>query len=162
MATQKQLLENGTAILVVIEDDDTKSNPKRLGEITKNAVTGGYRAWRYDPNPGVLDTATYDEAEAFIRGTVAPHDAFAYWRADEVAECLDGVTPVPGLYEALWEIVGKQEPIPNIEDSGPTDHVGHENLSSHWGDLKPEFQIKLNELMDAYEAKIEGYAKEAT
>lgn len=65
-------------------------------------------------------------------------------RADEVAECWDGVIAVPGLYEALWGL--PQTPIPNIEDSGPADHVGHDNLAAQWGKLSDEHKAALIEL----------------
>jgi hypothetical protein len=63
-----------------------------------------------------------------------PNALFKYIRADEVAECWDGVPKE--LYAKLWnEIVPLQAPIPNIEDSGPADHVGHENLAVNWYSL---------------------------
>jgi hypothetical protein len=77
---------------------------------------------------------------------ILAHDSFEYFRADEVAECWNGIIKVPGLYEALWEIVSVQAPIPNIEDSGPFDHVGHENLADHWDKLSEEHQTALNRL----------------
>ena len=74
-----------------------------------------------------------------------PHPAFEYTRADEVAECWDGVPEE--LYRKLWRvIVPKQKPIPNLEDSGPADHVGFENLAAHWSDLSEDEQQLLNEL----------------
>lgn len=74
-----------------------------------------------------------------------PNNAFSYTRADEVAECWDNI-PQP-LYSKLWnEIVPLQKPIPNREDSGPHDHVGHANLSSHWHLLTTDEQVLLNKL----------------
>jgi hypothetical protein len=74
-----------------------------------------------------------------------PHPTFNYTRADEVAECWEGVSRE--LYVALWnKIVPHQKPIPNLEDSGPHDHIGHENLSAHWDRLTVEEQTELNEL----------------
>jgi hypothetical protein len=64
-----------------------------------------------------------------------------YIRPDEVAECWDGVLKVNGLYEALWSL--PQTPIPNLEDSGPHDHVGHDNLAQHWSKLSEEHRIAL-------------------
>lgn len=67
---------------------------------------------------------------------------FRYTRADEVAECWDGITP--DLYEALWAIVSVMKLIPNTEDSGPHDHVGHENLAKYWRRLSVEHRRQLN------------------
>lgn len=65
-------------------------------------------------------------------------------RADEVAETWDGVYSVPGLYEALWVL--PQNEIPNIEDSGPHDHIGHDNLAQYWDKLSLDHQQILVDL----------------
>ena len=76
---------------------------------------------------------------------IKPDSTFKYIRADEVAECWDGVGD--DLYCKLWnEIVPLQKPIPNIEDSGPADHVGHANLAAHWELLTEQEQLHLNAL----------------
>ena len=73
------------------------------------------------------------------------HESFQYVRADEVAECWEGIPD--DLYKKLWNvIVPLQKPIPNIEDSGPHDHIGHENLASHWELLTDDEQKLLNVL----------------
>jgi hypothetical protein len=85
-------------------------------------------------------------------GMSKAHGYFEVTRADEVAECWDGVTEE--LYIALWnKIVPHQKEIPNIEDSGPHDHVGHENLASHWDKLTESEQDLLNELARKKEAE---------
>jgi hypothetical protein len=79
---------------------------------------------------------------------IKPNDQFEYIRADEVAECWEGVSKE--LYATLWNvIVPWQKPIPNIEDSGPADHVGHENLAAHWHLLNEGEQLELNALAEA-------------
>lgn len=93
---------------------------------------------------------------------IKPHESFEYSRADEVAECWDGIPPK--LYEALWNnIVPHQKSIPNLEDSGPHDHVGFENLASHWHRLSEEHQAYLNWLAAKreaeWEAEMEKYRK---
>lgn len=81
-----------------------------------------------------------------------PHNYFQGIRADEVAECWDGVPKE--LYAKLWnDIVPLQKSIPNIEDSGPNDHVGHENLAAHWDKLTEDEQVLLNSLAEAQDAK---------
>lgn len=76
---------------------------------------------------------------------IKPHMEFTLCRADEVAECFDGIGEE--LYSKLWnEIVILQKPIPNLEDSGPADHIGFENLASHWHLLTEAEQVYLNSL----------------
>lgn len=78
---------------------------------------------------------------------IEPNSIFTIVRADEVAECWDGVPK--DLYAKLWNtIVPLQKPIPNLEDSGPHDHVGHENLAAHWAHLTPDEQALLNSLAE--------------
>jgi hypothetical protein len=78
-----------------------------------------------------------------------PNGIFEYTRADEVAECWEGVSK--DLYQSLWEkIVPHQKRIPNLEDSGPHDHVGHENLAAHWHLLTKEEQAELNKLAEKF------------
>lgn len=88
--------------------------------------------------------------------TIKPHDTFKTIRADEVAECWNGVGDA--LYTKLWnEIVPLQKRIPNIEDTGPHDHVGFENLAAHWHLLTPDEQDRLNKLAEAQEAEFRKF-----
>jgi hypothetical protein len=50
-----------------------------------------------------------------------------------------------------------QKPIPNLEDSGPHDHVGHENLAAHWHHLSADEQAHLNALADKQEAEFRAF-----
>jgi hypothetical protein len=76
---------------------------------------------------------------------IKPHMEFELCRADEVAECWDGISEE--LYLKLWnEIVILQKPIPNLEDSGPHDHIGFESLAEHWHLLTDDEQVYLNDL----------------
>jgi hypothetical protein len=75
-----------------------------------------------------------------------PHDYFDVTRADEVAECWEGVIKCEGLYEALWDIANATPPLPNKEDNGPYDYVGMQCLSLSWNELSPEHQRHLNAL----------------
>lgn len=75
------------------------------------------------------------------------HSVFEYVRADEVAETWEGVSDA--LYRTLWNcIVPLQKDIPNLEDSGPHDHIGFENLAAHWDRLSEEEQTELNALAE--------------
>lgn len=88
-----------------------------------------------------------------------PHDQFRYMRADEVAECWDGVPS--DLYARLWnDIVPLQAEIPNLEDSGPHDHIGHENLAAHWHILSEADQTLLNALAVAQDAEFDAWDAE--
>lgn len=88
-----------------------------------------------------------------------PHDSFEYHRADEVAECWEGVPEA--LYLKLWnDIVPLQKAIPNLEDSGPHDHIGHENLASHWHMLNQAEQAFLNDLAVKRDAEWEAQSAE--
>ncbi len=79
-----------------------------------------------------------------------PHELFSVWRADVVAECLEGVTDE--LYRTLWnKIVPHQREIPNIEDNGPADVVGIGCLADHWDKLTQEEQELLNTLAERHD-----------
>jgi len=89
-----------------------------------------------------------------------PHHYFTVTRADEVAECWDGVPHE--LYCKLWNtIVPRQREIPNIEDNGPFDVIGHENLASHWALLAEDEQALLNRLADAKETEFKTWRARA-
>jgi hypothetical protein len=81
----------------------------------------------------------------------APNAAFKYTRPDEVAECWDGVGEE--LYKVLWNLMSYVPAIPNIEDSGPSDHVGHGNLADLWAHLSADEAEKLNKLAEAKDAE---------
>ena len=88
-----------------------------------------------------------------------PHDSFRYTRADEVAECWDGVPEA--LYVKLWNaIVPLQKDTPNREDSGPADHIGFENLAAHWAVLSEEEQTLLNALAEKRDEEYRAWRKQ--
>lgn len=79
---------------------------------------------------------------------IKPHSLFEITRADEVAECWDGVSKE--LYLSLWnKVVPHQRDIPNIEDNGPADVIGWENLAAHWNRLTEEEQTELNKIAES-------------
>lgn len=91
--------------------------------------------------------------------TIKPHPMYEVIRADEVAETFPDVPRE--LYAKLWnDIVPLQKSIPNIEDSGPADHVGHENLASHWERLTSEEQRMLNDIAESLDREYEASQKE--
>jgi len=86
---------------------------------------------------------------------IKPHLEFTLCRADEVAECFDGIGQA--LYIKLWDIiVPLQKPIPNLEDSGPHDHIGFESLAKYWHMLSEDEQVYLNSLATKREAEWEA------
>lgn len=83
---------------------------------------------------------------------IEPCEVFEFLSPDTVAETMNGIDDVPGLYKALWSLTKFSKPIPNIEDSGPMDHVGHDNLAALWNHLSPEHQEALNKIAEQEEA----------
>ena len=73
-----------------------------------------------------------------------PHAALYYIRPDEVAECWSGCTNA--LYEHLWSVMDHVPAIPNVEDSGPADHVGHGSVASMWEHFDDQDRLTLNAL----------------
>lgn len=75
---------------------------------------------------------------------IQPHATFKYVSPDTVAECWDGITME--LRKRLWELVQFMTPIPAeiMEDSGPADHIGHDNLADLFHHLTDEEAIALN------------------
>ena len=63
--------------------------------------------------------------------TITPHVTFTFTRADEIAECWDGIPKE--LYAKLIEAI----------------MLDHENLAAHWSKLTPAEQRQLNDLAEA-------------
>ena len=78
------------------------------------------------------------------------HIALSYVRPDEVAECWNGVGN--DLYRALWGLMKFVPKTPNIEDSGPADHVGYGSVASLWEHVSPEMAAELNALAEKEDA----------
>lgn len=76
--------------------------------------------------------------------SIEPHSWLTSIRPDEVAECWEGVDGE--LYAVLWKAMDAVPPIPNIEDSGPMDHVGYGSVASVWGQFDDKTKAQLNEL----------------
>jgi len=49
---------------------------------------------------------------------------------------------------AVFKYIRAEKEPPNIEDSGPGDHVGHENLAFYWDLLSESEQKLLNKLAE--------------
>lgn len=79
---------------------------------------------------------------------VKPHDTFGYIRADEVAECWDGVGLE--LCRRLWSNIVAKMPERNFEmQEEPC--VGQDNLAEYWHLLSEPDQRRLNELAEEQE-----------
>ena len=73
---------------------------------------------------------------------IKPNDIYNYWRADEVAECMEGVTDE--LYSTLWNDIVPQQ----SEEFQETPERGFEALANYWHLLSESDQALLNELDD--------------
>lgn len=78
---------------------------------------------------------------------------FRVWSPDQVAECMDGIVTVPGLYEALWGLVKHYEGKPRSECN---DDFGDRALENWWDELSEDHQAALNRLADEFDAKNRG------
>jgi len=82
---------------------------------------------------------------------VIPDSGLQYVRADEIAECWNGVV-VNGdysLYEKLWsslEGLPKLSEVIDIENSGPGDALGVNCVADSWDYFTEEEQKRLNAL----------------
>src|SRR5262245_23890720 len=68
---------------------------------------------------------------------------FEVMTPDEVAETMEGIYPVPGLYEALWACVKDYKKI-DKEDIGPHDVIGINCLAKFWSQFSDEHKEALN------------------
>jgi hypothetical protein len=81
------------------------------------------------------------------------HGLFTCWRADEVAECLDGVPD--SIYRFLWErIVPLQEPIHTNDGEARFEEPTFDSpLSKFWNKLPEEYKRQLNRLAEQHMRK---------
>jgi len=81
------------------------------------------------------------------------HGLFTCWRADEVAECLDGVPD--SIYRFLWErIVPLQEPIHTNDGEARFGEPTFDSpLSKFWNKLPEEYKRQLNRLAEQHMRK---------
>lgn len=85
---------------------------------------------------------------------IKPHYLFGVWSPDEAAECLEGVSKVEGLYEALWGLVHHYDKKPRSE---VPDDFGDRCLDNWWKELSVEHQLALNVLADSMVLRSELY-----
>ena len=83
---------------------------------------------------------------------IKPNLIFNHWRADEVAECMDGVTDE--LYATLWNDIVPQQ----SEEFQETPERGFEALAKYWHLLSESDQALLNELDDFWHLHASGQA----
>lgn len=86
---------------------------------------------------------------------IKPHELFKIWEPDTVAECLEGVTKVDGLYGRLWDLVEVAYE-GHVRPETPDTHYGHvfgQDLAQNkvWKLLSDDDKLKLNELAIAHE-----------
>mgnify|MGYP001033253478 CR=1 FL=1 len=75
---------------------------------------------------------------------IEPNLIFKYWRADEVAECMDGVTD--DLYSKLWNDIVPQQSEDFLLG-------GNVCLANYWHLLSETDQARLNEIEDFNELR---------
>jgi vacuolar-type H+-ATPase subunit C/Vma6 len=75
---------------------------------------------------------------------IEPNSLFNVWSPDEVAECLEGITP--DLYKALWELT---KFYPRGPRSEVPDDFARRALAKYWKKLSLAHRILLNELATA-------------
>ena len=73
---------------------------------------------------------------------IKPNLIFNYWRADEVAECMEGVSDTD-LYATLWRDI---VPLQSADDFRETRESGFESLANYWHLLSESDQALLNEI----------------
>jgi len=76
-----------------------------------------------------------------------------YRTVDQVAECVEGVIEVEGLYEALWSALGKAGPEKINADGFEDweDALDRTSVSALWEHFNNDQRTKLNELIAADE-----------
>lgn len=78
---------------------------------------------------------------------IKPNSLFLVWSPDEVAECLEGILPQEGLYQALWALTKEYENEPRSE---VPDDFGDRCLAKYWDKLSQAYQVVLNDLADKH------------
>ena len=79
---------------------------------------------------------------------IKQNDIFKYWRADQIAECMDCVPE--HLYSTLWnDIVPMQEEPDTFEDVGRLDADGRSSITLYWHLLSQADQVLLNSIADS-------------
>ena len=78
-------------------------------------------------------------------------ERFDIIRPDEFAECRDGVSAVPGLYEKLWSFVQDYK-APSPEESEEPCY-GRDSLAGFWDRLSPEEQAAIEAIEDRKESE---------
>ena len=86
------------------------------------------------------------------KSTIKPHDLFAVWRPDEVAECLEGVPSL--VYTALWNLVRHYDDKPRSEFN---DDFDSRALKNWWDELSTDHQVLLNDLAIAHDKQWDSY-----
>ena len=84
---------------------------------------------------------------------IHPNSQFRYWRADQVAECLDGIPD--SLYQRLWHITQPEPVTPGLDyGETPPDSWDHCLAAQGWSLLTEDQQRLLNQLMEQYHAAL--------
>ena len=79
---------------------------------------------------------------------IKPHPLFAIWRADEAAECLEGVSRE--TYRHLWNVIVPLQPKPREDREEPTYEYP---LRTYWSQVPHSMRRELNAAADKHEAE---------
>jgi hypothetical protein len=85
---------------------------------------------------------------------IKPNLIFNYWRADDVAECMEGVSDTD-LYATLWRDI---VPLQSAGDFRETRESGFEALANYWHLLSETDQALLNEIAYFNDLHMSGQA----
>ena len=80
---------------------------------------------------------------------IRPHELFMYWSADEVAECMDGVSDA--LYRRLYEVAERRAATPGLDYREVNDSFGHCLGHAGWRKLTDAERQELNDLALVYD-----------
>ena len=92
-----------------------------------------------------------------------PHSALLYWTPDQVAECIEGISP--RLYTVLWELAVQRPRPANMETPDELFPMAL-GRSWYWNQLSAEQKVEINAVVkrhkDAEDAAYERYVAERT
>lgn len=88
--------------------------------------------------------------------TTTGHPSATYYRPDEIAECMEGITEA--TYKELWGLVALYSQQPDseqIQDMCPGDMIGRDDLGQFWDKLTEAAQANVTEVLDRVDRELE-------
>jgi len=84
-----------------------------------------------------------------------PNDLFKYWRADQVAECMEGVTDA--LYITLWSDIVPLQEVMTFQETSRALRPRRPFFYNYWHLLSESNQRLLNTIAVKYQAELDAY-----